>query len=55
MKKCKIIRITREKSPIARKYNIEGQPLECVNGYKDSELSTASDLSWKQHVDTTCR
>ena len=31
-------------------YNIEGQPLECVNVYKDLGLFTASDHSWNQHV-----
>ena len=50
-KKCKIIRITRKKSPLTGVYNIEGQPLECVNVYKDLGLFTASNLSWNQHVD----
>ena len=50
-KKCKIMRITRKKSPLTRVYNIEGQPLVCVNVYKDLGLFTASDLSWNQHVD----
>ena len=50
-KKCKIMKITRKRSPLAGEYNIEGQPLECVNVYKDVGLFTASDLSWKQHVD----
>ena len=35
-KKCKIMRITRKRSPLAGEYNIEGQPLECVNVYKES-------------------
>ena len=48
-KKCKIMRITMKNS--AGEYNIKGQPLECVNVYKDVELFTASDLSWNQHVD----
>ena len=50
-KKCKIMRITRKKSPLGGEYNIEGQPSECVNVYKDLGLFTASDLSWNQHVD----
>ena len=50
-KKCKIIRITREKSPLAGECNVEGQPLKGVNVYKDLGLFTASDLSWNQHVD----
>ena len=33
-KKCKIMRITRKKSPLVGEYNIEGQPLESVNVYK---------------------
>ena len=44
------MRITRKKSPLAGEYNIEGQPLECVNVYKDLGLFTVSDLSWNQHV-----
>ena len=34
-KKCKIMRITRKKSPLVGEYNIEGQPLESVDVYKD--------------------
>ena len=45
------MRITRKKSPLAGEYNIEGQPLECINVYKDVGLFTATDLSWNQHVD----
>ena len=45
-KKCKIMRITRKKSPLAG-----GQPLEFVNVYIDLRLFTASDLSRNQHVD----
>ena len=40
-KKCKIMRITRKKSPLVGEYNIEGQPLESVNVYKDLGLFTA--------------
>ena len=50
-KKYKIMRITRKKLPLVGKYNIEGQPLESVNVYKDFGLFTASNLSWTQHVD----
>ena len=32
-KKCKIMPITRKKSPLVGVYNIEGQPLESVNVY----------------------
>ena len=45
------MRITRKKSPLAGEYNIEGQPLECVNVYEDLGLFTASALSWNQRVD----
>ena len=45
------MRITRKKLPLVGKYNIEGQPLESVNVYKDFGLFTASNLSWTQHVD----
>ena len=50
-KKCKIMRITRKKSPLAGEYNIEVQPLESVDVYRDLGLFIASDLSWDQHVD----
>ena len=50
-KKCKIMRITRKKSPLVGEYNIEGQPLESVDMYKDLGLFTTSNLSWNQHVD----
>ena len=45
------MQITRKKSPLVGEYNIEGQPLESVNVYKDLGLFTASNLSWNQHVD----
>ena len=50
-KKCKIMHIIRKKSPLVGIYNIESQPLESVNVYKDLGLITASDLSWNKHVD----
>ena len=34
-KKCKIMRITRKKSPLVRDYHINGQSLENVHIYKD--------------------
>ena len=39
-----------EKVTLVGEYNIEGQPLECVDVYKDLGLFIASDLSWNQHV-----
>ena len=33
-KRCRVMRITRKKSPLVQEYNIEGRPLECVNVYK---------------------
>ena len=35
VKKCKIMRITRKKSPLVRDYPINGQSLESVLTYKD--------------------
>ena len=49
-KKCKIMRITRKKSPLVGEYNIEGQPLESVDVYKELGLITAGNLSWNQHI-----
>ena len=51
IKKCKIMRVTRKKSPLVGDYNIEGRPLEKVDVYKELGLITASNLSWNQHVD----
>ena len=50
-KECKVMRITRKKSPLVGEYNIEGKLFECANVYKDLGLFTAGDLSWNQHVD----
>ena len=36
--------ITKEKSPLIRENNMEGQPLESVSVYKDLGLFTACDL-----------
>ena len=49
--KCKIMWLTRKKLPLAVEYKIEGQLLESVNVYRDLGLSSASPLSWNQHVD----
>ena len=36
------MRITRKKSPLVGEYNIEGQPLESVDVYKELGLITAN-------------
>ena len=51
-KKCKIMRITRKKSPLVGEYNIEGQPLESVNVYKDLGLFTARTCRDLKDIDT---
>ena len=51
-KKCKIMRITRKKSPLVRDYYINEQSLESVHIYKDLGLLTSSNLSWNSHVDS---
>ena len=43
-KKCKIMRITKKKSPLVREYNVEGQPLESVK----SECTEKSSKAWPQ-------
>ena len=52
VKKCKIMRITRKKSPLVRNYHINGQSLDSVNIYKDLGLLTSSNLSWNSHIDS---
>ena len=42
VKKCRIMRITRKKSPLVRDYPIDGQSLESVLTYKDLGLLTSS-------------
>ena len=51
-KKCKIMRITRKKSPLVRDYYINDQSLESVHIYKDLGLLTSSNLSWNSHIDS---
>ena len=51
-KKCKIMRITRKKSPLVRDYYINDQSLEGVHIYKDLGLLTSSNLSWNSHIDS---
>ena len=51
-KKCKIMRITRKKSPLVRDYYINDQSLESVHLYKDLGLLTSSNLSWNSHIDS---
>ena len=49
-RKCKIMRITRKRSPLVRDYHINGQSLESVHIYKDLGLLTSSSLSWNSHI-----
>ena len=51
-KKCKIMRITRKKSPLVRDYYINDQSLESVHIYKDLGVLTSSNLSWNSHIDS---
>ena len=50
LKKCKLMRITKKKNPIARNFFINGSELELVNEFKDLGLLTDNILSWNQHV-----
>ena len=43
-KKCKIMRITKKKSPLAMDYYTDDQSLESVHIYKDLGLLTSSNL-----------
>lgn len=43
-KKCKIMRITKKKSPLAMDYYIDDQSLESVHIYKELGLLTSSNL-----------
>ena len=44
VKKCKIMRITRKKSPLVRDCHINGQSLDSVDIYKDLGLLTTCNL-----------
>ena len=50
VKKCKIMRITRKKSPLVRDCHINGQSLDSVDIYKDLGLLTSCNLSWNSHI-----
>ena len=52
VKKGKIMRITRKRSPLVRDYHINGQSLDSVHIYKDLGLLTSSNLSWNSHIDS---
>ena len=51
-KRCKIMRITRKRSPLVRDYYINDQCLESVYTYEDSGLLTSSNLSWNSYIDS---
>ena len=50
VKKCKLMTITRSKSPPRPLYAIGSDTLEIVNNYKYLGVAITSDLSWKQHT-----
>ena len=52
VKKCKLMTITRSKSPPRPLYTIGSDTLEIVNNYKylGVTITRYSDLSWKQHI-----
>ena len=48
--KCKLMTITRSKSPPRPLYTIGSDTLEIFNNYKYLGVTITSDLSWKQHI-----
>ena len=50
-KKCKVLTITRKKTPIHYYYNMNGQVLEHVSSIKDLGVTIDSELKWSMHID----
>ena len=48
--KCKVMRITKKKSPFTYDYHINGAKLNSVSLYRDLGLLTSDVLSWNFHI-----
>jgi hypothetical protein len=53
--KCNSITITRKKKKIEFPYHLHGQKLEHVNSTTYLGVELPSDLSWKPHIQKTCK
>ena len=50
--KCKVLTVSRRKAPVCFNYCLNGIVLEHVTSFKDLGVLVATDLSWKDHIDT---
>ena len=50
--KCKVLSVTKSRSPTVFNYNINGKPIERVDSFKDLGIIIQSDLSWNSHINT---
>ena len=48
--KCKVMRITKKKSPYTYDYQIDGAKLDSVSSHRDLGLLTSDVLSWNYHI-----
>ena len=48
--KCKVMRITKKKSPFTYDYHIDGAKLDSVSLHRDLGLLTYDVLSWNYHI-----
>ena len=48
--KCKVMRITKKKSPFTYDYHIDGAKLDSVSLHRDLGLLTYDDFSWNYHI-----
>lgn len=48
--KCKVVRITKKKSPYNYDYHIDGTKLDSVSIHRDLGLLTSNVLSWNYHI-----
>ena len=51
--KCKVMRITKKKSPFTYDYHINGAKLDSVSLHRDLGLLTSDVLSWNYHIANT--
>ena len=50
--KCKVLRISRKKTPFQTNYNINGHIIEQVTNMKDLGVIVSKDLSWSRHIES---
>ena len=49
--KCKVLSVTKSRSPVTFDYHINGIPVEKIDSFKDLGIHIQTSMSWNNHID----